>query len=120
MSEKHPLPPCPDSPNCVSTFATDRQHAIDPIRYDGDRKAALRRMKRVLQQHRKATLKEEREDYLRAVFRAFVFKDDVEFYFPSDESVIHFRSASRTGYSDLGANRRRMEQLRRLFAQEKV
>ncbi|MEM6404459.1 MAG: DUF1499 domain-containing protein, partial [Cyanobacteria bacterium P01_D01_bin.116] len=36
----------------------------------------------------------------------------VEFYFPSDENVIHIRSASRVGESDLGVNRTRMEQIR--------
>ena len=38
--------------------------------------------------------------------------DDVEFYFPPDERIIHVRSESRTGYYDFGANRRRVERLR--------
>ncbi len=38
--------------------------------------------------------------------------DDVEFYFPANENVIHLRSASRVGESDLGVNRRRVEQIR--------
>ena len=29
--------------------------------------------------------------------------------------VIHFRSASRIGYSDMGVNRKRMERIRGLF-----
>jgi len=45
------------------------------------------------------------------------FVDDVEFYFPQ-EKVIHVRSASRLGYSDLGVNRKRVEQLRELFTAE--
>ncbi|NEQ68950.1 MAG: DUF1499 domain-containing protein, partial [Symploca sp. SIO2D2] len=32
--------------------------------------------------------------------------------FPEDEKVIHLRSASRLGESDLGVNRRRLEQIR--------
>jgi tetratricopeptide (TPR) repeat protein len=42
----------------------------------------------------------------------------VEFYFPeekSGETVIHIRSASRIGYSDLGANRKRIERIRSEF-----
>jgi uncharacterized protein (DUF1499 family) len=38
----------------------------------------------------------------------------VEFLFDDDAHIIHFRSASRTGYGDLGVNRKRMEQLRAL------
>ncbi|MGD9241474.1 MAG: DUF1499 domain-containing protein, partial [Desulfobacterales bacterium] len=37
------------------------------------------------------------------------------FYFPSEETIIHVRSASRTGYYDFGANRRRVERLRSAF-----
>ena len=45
------------------------------------------------------------------------FVDDVEFLFPK-EKIIHVRSASRIGYSDFGANRRRVEHLRELFTKD--
>jgi uncharacterized protein (DUF1499 family) len=38
----------------------------------------------------------------------------VEFVFDDEAKTIHFRSASRTGYGDLGVNRARMEQVRAL------
>jgi uncharacterized protein (DUF1499 family) len=44
--------------------------------------------------------------------RIMGFVDDTEFYFPADEPVIHVRSAARLGQSDLGVNRRRLEQIR--------
>jgi uncharacterized protein (DUF1499 family) len=58
------------------------------------------------------------DNYIRAEFvsKIFRFVDDVEFYFPdkkSKELLIHVRSASRVGYSDLGVNRKRIEQIRR-------
>jgi len=40
------------------------------------------------------------------------FVDDVEFVFDDEAKLIHFRSASRIGYGDLGVNRRRMEHIR--------
>lgn len=40
------------------------------------------------------------------------FVDDVEFLFDEEAKTIHFRSASRVGYGDLGVNRRRMEDIR--------
>ncbi len=43
----------------------------------------------------------------------FRFRDDVESFIDRQANVIHFRSASRVGYSDLGANRARMEKLRK-------
>ena len=42
----------------------------------------------------------------------FKFIDDVEFYFPSNESVINVRSSSRLGDFDFGVNRTRLEQIR--------
>jgi uncharacterized protein (DUF1499 family) len=40
------------------------------------------------------------------------FVDDVEFYLDADAKVIHVRSASRLGQSDLGVNRKRIETIR--------
>ncbi len=43
------------------------------------------------------------------------FIDDVEFYFPESEALIYLRSASRSGYWDLGVNRKRVEEIRSRF-----
>jgi uncharacterized protein (DUF1499 family) len=62
-------------------------------------------------------------DYLRAEFssRVFGFVDDVELAVNAASKTIDFRSASRTGYSDLGVNRRRMRKLwRRLVDERKI
>jgi len=57
--------------------------------------------------------------YLWATFstRIFRFIDDLELRMDEESDVIHVRSSSRVGYSDLGANRRRVEDLRLRFAQ---
>jgi uncharacterized protein (DUF1499 family) len=44
-----------------------------------------------------------------------LFVDDAEFLLDRTRSVIQVRSASRLGYSDLGKNRSRMEDIRRQF-----
>jgi uncharacterized protein (DUF1499 family) len=44
--------------------------------------------------------------------------DDGEFLLDRERSVIHLRSASRLGYSDLGKNRSRIEEIRREFSNE--
>ena len=58
-------------------------------------------------------------DYIHAEFRSLVFQfvDDVEFYFPPEKSIIHVKSASRSGYYDFGVNRRRVERVRAAFGQ---
>lgn len=109
--------PCPDSPNCVSTQATDEKHAIDPIPYAGTKTKAKRRLLEIIHSLRQARLISAKEDYLHVEFvsQVFRFVDDVEFFLGKEDQKIHFRSASRLGYSDLGANRTRMEALRSRF-----
>lgn len=54
---------------------------------------------------------------MHAVFvtRWLRFRDDVHFALDDERGVIHVRSASRVGHSDLGTNRRRVEAIRTAF-----
>ena len=108
------LKPCPSSPNCVSTQAEDEQHRIQPYRYRRDRVLAMDALKQAVGSMQGAQLVEERDRYLRFEFtsRWFRFVDDVELFFDDQTHTVQFRSASRTGYSDLGVNRKRMEEIR--------
>ncbi len=109
--------PCPDSPNCVSTQATDAQHAIEPMAYTGETAVAQATLVAILQADAQFTLISSTPTYIHAEARSplWRFIDDVEFYFNEAESVIQFRSASRLGYGDGGVNRQRMEALRTAF-----
>jgi uncharacterized protein (DUF1499 family) len=108
------LSPCPSSPNCVSTQTTDEGHAITPFRYKKPCAEAKEVLKAAIATLPRTKLVEEDESYLHYEFTSLLlrFVDDVEFLFDDDTKTIHFRSASRTGYSDLGVNRQRMEQVR--------
>jgi uncharacterized protein (DUF1499 family) len=108
------LSPCPSSPNCVLSQNADEKHAIEPITYHGDRDTARETLLKVLDVTPRTEVIEETENYIHAIAKSRIFKfiDDVEFYFPENEQVIHVRSASRVGESDLGVNRRRIEQIR--------
>jgi uncharacterized protein (DUF1499 family) len=102
------LTPCPDSPNCVSSFATDETHAIEPLA------ASLADVERVLLEFDDTNIVSSEGDYLYAEFttRIMGYVDDVEFLYDRNNGVTHVRSASRLGYSDLGANRNRIERIR--------
>ena len=110
------LAPCPSSPNCVSTQAQDKDHAIAPFRYHKSRAEAKEALKEVIRSLLRTKLVEEDESYLHYEFTSLLlrFVDDVEFLFDDETKTIHFRSASRTGYGDMGVNRKRMEQVRAL------
>jgi uncharacterized protein (DUF1499 family) len=107
---------CPSSPNCVSTQAQDEGHSIAPFRYRKSRAEAKEALKEVIRSMPRTKLVEEDEIYLHyeATSLLLRFVDDVEFLFNDETKTIHFRSASRTGYGDLGVNRKRMEEVRTL------
>ena len=111
------LVPCPSSPNCVSSKAEDEGHAIAPFRYQKTRPEAKEALKAIVRSLPRTKLVEEDETYLHFEFTSLLlrFVDDVEFLFDDEAKTIHFRSASRTGRSDFGVNRRRMEDIRKLI-----
>ena len=108
------LSACPESPNCVVSQNGDEDHSIAAIPYTGDRATAKETLLKVLSVVPRTEVIEDTDNYIHAesTSRLFKFVDDAEFYFPEDENVIHVRSASRVGESDLGVNRRRIEQIR--------
>ena len=114
------LTPCPDTPNCVSSLAEDKQHFIEPISYVGKNAVAQHELLGILNSFKRVRVVEHEENYIHAEFVSFIFRfvDDVEFYFDDANKTIQVKSASRVGYSDLGANHRRIEKIRKIFDQK--
>ncbi len=103
------LAPCPGSPNCVSSQSEDPQFNIDPLP-----PITIADLKTIVANMERTTIIEETDNYLYAEFKSKLmgYVDDVEFYLDSDANVIQVRSASRLGKSDLGVNRKRIEEIR--------
>lgn len=108
------LQPCPATPNCVSTYAEDDVHSVEPIVTDLSHAEALAQAKAALTALSGTTIVNETDTYIRArsVSRLFGYVDDVEVYLPTGSGTIHFRSASRAGRGDMGVNRRRYQAFR--------
>lgn len=102
------LASCPASPNCVSSYESDEEHSIEPLT------ASLEQIEQVLLTLDGTNIVEVGDNYLYAEFTSSLmgYVDDVEFLHDSNSGVTHVRSASRLGYSDLGANRKRIESIR--------
>jgi len=112
------LAPCPKSPNCVSSVAFDDAHRVDPIAYTGSGPAALAKLRAVIEAMPRTRITRADADSLHAEFTSWLlrFVDDLDCVVDETASVIQIRSASRVGYSDLGVNRKRVEQIRAAFA----
>jgi uncharacterized protein (DUF1499 family) len=111
------LAPCPESPNCVSTFATDKTHAAKPLSYTGTMDQAKQKLITVINSLPRTRIISDKGDYLDVEFTSQLwrFVDDVEFAFDDSAKTIQFRSASRLGKGDMGVNRKRMETVRERF-----
>lgn len=112
------LTPVPASPNAVSSQTDSKDHAIAPLAYTGDGAAAFARAVAALRSLPGTTIVREAPGYVHAecATRWLRFVDDLELHLDAAAGVIHVRSASRLGHSDLGANRARVEALRAAFA----
>jgi uncharacterized protein (DUF1499 family) len=114
------LAACPDTLNCVSSQVDDSLHHAEPFRFGGPGQpqytpgVAWANLVRVVTGMRGPTVIDARDTYMHAEFSSAIFRfvDDVEFVLDEENNVIHFRSASRVGRGDMGANRARIEAIR--------
>ncbi len=108
------LAPCPSTPNCVCSQSEDAGHKIEPLTYKSTPQVAFTQLKQAIESQPRTKIITQSPNYLYAEFTSAIMKfvDDVEFYLDEDAKVIHVRSASRLGQSDLGVNRKRIETIR--------
>lgn len=116
MSESRgaPLAPCPSSPNCVSSQAADAAHRVEPLALRAPATDVWPELTRAVASMPRTRIVAEQPGYLRAEATSLLFRfvDDLELALAADGRRLDVRSASRIGYSDLGANRKRVEALR--------
>jgi len=113
------LKPCPQSPNCVSTQTDQADKKRAPIAYTGTTSEAKARLMATIDGMKRTKLITESENYLHYTFKTWPipFTDDVEFLFDEEAKLIHYRSASRVGHSDMGVNSKRMAKVVTAFGQ---
>jgi len=112
------LRPCPDTPNCACSEEPGEAF-IAPLSFRGEAAQAFDELVAFLRGEPRVELVTVEPGYVHAVYRTPLlrFRDDVEFRLDPEAHVIHVRSASRVGYSDLGANRERIESIRTRWVQ---
>lgn len=105
------LRPCPSSPNCVCSETSDRD--VQPLAVSS-REEWEGLVRTIVAMG--GSIERMEDGYVHATFRSrvFGFVDDLECR--RDGDVVQVRSASRSGWWDLGVNRRRVERLRAALA----
>jgi uncharacterized protein (DUF1499 family) len=119
------LKPPSRTPNSVSSQAglyadhpMKTYAEIAPLQFTGEGRAAIDRIKRIVDATDGARVVRAEPTYLYAQFQTpwLKFVDDTEFFSDEGAKVVHVRSASRVGRRDFGVNRARIETIRARFA----
>jgi uncharacterized protein (DUF1499 family) len=115
------LLPCPGSPNCVSSDATDEAHAIEALSFEASPQVAWQALREAVEELPRAMIVQDTGDYMHIESTSLLFRyvDDLELDLRAESKRIAVRSASRLGHSDMGVNRKRVEELRTLFDAER-
>ena len=110
----------PSSPNAVSSQTDVEEKYVEPLPFAGDVVVAKETLKSVLQNIDEIQLEKVSDRYIHAVYTTNLmrYKNDIEFHFDEEARVIHYRSESRVGYSDMGENRKQYEMIREKFAEQ--
>ena len=142
------LEKCPSSPNCIqSEYPKDQEHYFPPIPIPPaylitqkpislaeqsssavdtsssvariDMEKLTSKLRQTLQAMEGAVAQAD-ANYIHATFTSSLFRfvDDFEIRIDSASQLLHLRSASRVGYSDLGVNRERAQTFQSIFTQK--
>lgn len=110
------LAECDGVAGCLSTQSPQQSvHHVAPIAFRSVRSDARSDLVTTLRMLGGNRIVSSHRSYLRAEFTAGDVLDDVEFYLPVDDRVIHIRSVTRDGMEDSGEHRGRIERIRRTF-----
>ncbi len=107
------------TPNGVSSMAEDSDKNVAPLNFKADLKTTQLAALGALAHMPNNQIIERNENYVHAVFFSprMGFRDDVELYFDQQHQLLHYRSQSRVGYSDMGVNRQRYQRFAELYAE---
>jgi len=108
---------CDNLLNCTASTASTKKNLVEPIAYQGTSSEVIAKIAALISEQKGATIKTQNAHYLHATYKTALmgYTDDLELLLENNSDVLHIRSASRIGRSDLGANRKRIEALRTLL-----
>lgn len=105
------LPPCGILPNCVNSQSGEGGKAIAALESTAEQ---WQQFKQWLHRQDNWTITTDTGDFVQATVTTPLmrFRDDVQLWFDEEAGLIQVRSSSRLGIGDMGANRKRIENLR--------
>ncbi len=112
------LAPMPTKPNAVSSQTTVVSKQVEALPFKETPEKTLEAVNTALAKLGGNEIQKQESNYIYSIFTTPLMRyhDDVEIYLDTDAQLVHFRSQSRAGHSDMGLNRKRYEQFRELYS----
>lgn len=109
----------PNTPNAVSSQTDIEDKKVEPLKFNGNLEETKTKIVNIINNYEGTKIIKSEKNYIHVVFTTggMKYKDDVEFYFDEKNKIIHFRSASRVGYSDMGLNKKRFDEIKNYYSQ---
>ena len=107
------LAPLPKSPNAVSSQTDKQDFYVEPFPFKENAMKTKSAISEAINSYGGGQIVVDEPIYERYLFTTagMHYHDDVEFYLDEKAKVVHFRSASRVGYSDMGLNKERYNEI---------
>lgn len=107
----------PETPNAVSSQTDIESKYVSPLPMTGSVQETKKKILQCLQEMGNNSIVTQNDTYIHAVFVTPImqYHDDVEFYIDTKTQNVQFRSASRVGKSDFGANRARYNSFKKVY-----
>lgn len=113
------LKSCPPSDNCVCSQADpeDELHYISPLNFTKSKAEMMIKIENIINSLPRTKIIAKTDSWIHIEFRSLMWRfiDDIEIYLDDSSNLIHFRSASRIGTQDYGANRNRIEEIKKML-----
>ncbi|UCD31114.1 MAG: DUF1499 domain-containing protein [Desulfobacterales bacterium] len=106
----------------MSSLATNPKHQVEPFRLKKESKISWDIVQKTVDSLPRTKIASADSINIHAECRSIIFRfiDDLTLHLTPSKGIIHIRSASRIGYSDLGVNRRRVESLRKKLQHKEI
>lgn len=111
----------PKKDNAVSSQTDIKEKFVEPLSFKEDLQNSKLIINNIIKNYEGSKIITDEQNYMHIVFTTgkMRYKDDVELLFDETNNLIHYRSESRIGYSDMGLNRKRYENIKNLYLNTK-
>ncbi len=113
---------CPETPNCINSQAENEAQKIDGFLLNTKHPSSWKRLVDMVDKIPRSKITHQTGNYIHAEISSALwgFIDDLQLYLTASDNHVAIKSAARSGYTDFGVNRKRLENLRQQLIKNQI